>query len=52
MAVFTLTACGGGSDNSTPTDSNKIFSLEQMQFKTIGAIYSTSLAGSDFNGTN
>ena len=60
IVVFTLAACGGGGgggdddgvDNSTPTDPNKIFSLEQMQSTTIGTIYSTSLAGSDSDGTS
>jgi len=52
---FVLSGCGGGSssddDNSTPTDPNKVFSLEVFRSTTVGTVYSTSLTGSDSNGT-
>lgn len=57
-SILFLVACGGGSsgggssDDSTPTDPNQIFSLEELQSKTVGTIYSTSLTGSDSNGTS
>jgi hypothetical protein len=52
-----MAACGGGGgdgdgdgDGSTPTDPNKIFSLNSLQSTTPGTIYTSQLTGSDTEG--
>ena len=55
IVVFTLAACGGGGGGGgggTPTDPNQSFSLAKLQSTTTGTVYSSSLTGSDSNGTS
>ena len=52
--LFVVAACGGGGGGSsaTPTDPNKLFSLDEFNSTTVGTVYSTQLKGSDTNGVS
>lgn len=54
MAVFVITACGGssGDDGPTPTDPNRVFSLDVFQDTAPGPIYSYGLVASDSLGNS